>query len=81
MIRMVALAAGLAGSGFAYGQAGGSPCAAMKDRVGCACALATGGTASGQTWARGPDRAAFTACLAAQGAPAPARPASIPARR
>jgi len=56
-------------------------CAKMKDAVGCACAVATGGTVTGRAWARGPDKAAFDACLSAQGASTTsAGPYRIPAR-
>ena len=56
-------------------------CARMKDAAGCACALATGGTVSGRSWARGSDRTAFESCLSARGAASAAsRPATIRAR-
>lgn len=56
-------------------------CTRMKDAIGCACAAATGGMVSATSWARGPDRTAFEACLAQHGsAPAATRPTTISAR-
>lgn len=58
-----------------------SACARMKDPAGCSCAAATGGTVNGRSWARGPDRTTFEACLAARGAEAKTpSPYRIPAR-
>jgi hypothetical protein len=56
-------------------------CAQMKDPVGCTCALATGGTVSGSTWARGrgTDRQDYETCLRERGS-APVRPQQIPGR-
>jgi hypothetical protein len=56
-------------------------CAQMKDPVGCTCAVATGGTVSGSTWARGrgDDRQAYETCLRERGS-APVRLQQIPGR-
>lgn len=70
-----------AGASAAPAVDGAARCASMKDPIGCGCALATGGTLSATTWARGSDRAAFEACVAGRGgSAAPARPGTIPAR-
>lgn len=67
-------------AGASQAQAPASGCPAMKDAIGCACALATGGTVTGRTWARGPDKAAFDACVASRGGTPTAKPATIPRR-
>lgn len=79
----LAIAAGVVLAAPSGAQTGpNSPrCLSMKDPVGCTCALATGGTASPTTWARGSDRAAFEACVAGRGgAVIPTKPGTIPAR-
>jgi hypothetical protein len=67
----------------AVAQTGGvaAQCAQMKDPVGCTCALATGGTISGSTWARGrgDDRQPYETCMRERGSP-PIRAQQIPGR-
>lgn len=80
LIAKTALAATVlfwAGSALAQTSA---VCAKMKDPAGCTCAAATGGTVNGRSWARGPDKASFDACLAANGGAPAAGPYRIPAR-
>lgn len=68
-------------AGGADAQSIAARCQGMKDPTGCACALENGGTASDRTWARGPDKAAFDACVTDRGGSLGQKRATIPARR